>query len=156
MSIKAAASAMIDAGLKDTKEKIIEKVFRLYDIYGFEDKTIFQKYLMEKQGRVNYKILANGINAYRRVRSSFLEPYPNVTSTLISLKQKGMKLAIVSDAPKLKLWLRLTAMKIDHFFDVVVSFDDTRRLKPSRKPLYIVEIIFKYVSKFSFLSLHIR
>ena len=53
---------------------------------------------------------------------------------LIKLKEMGLKLAVVSDAPKLKAWMRLANMRIDDFFDVVVALEDTGRLKPSRLP----------------------
>jgi len=137
ISIEAAASAMIDAGLKQNMEKIIKRLFQLYDIYGYEDQTIFQKYLKETINKIDFRILAHGINAYRKARSGFLEPFPHVLETLINLKYKGLKLAIVSDAPRLKAWLRLTAMKIDSFFDAVVTFDDTKKTKPSRKPFEV-------------------
>ncbi|MBD3164196.1 TIGR02253 family HAD-type hydrolase [Candidatus Woesearchaeota archaeon] len=137
MTIEAAASAMIDAGLSHKKEGIIKSLFRMYDKYGWEDQTIFQRYLKEKEGKVNYRILANGINAYRRVRTGFLEAYPHVIDTLLKLSQKGIKLAIVTDAPRLKAWIRLTAMKIDPFFDIVIAFEDTKKRKPARKPFEI-------------------
>jgi len=50
------------------------------------------------------------------------------------LKEKGLKSAIVSDAPRLNAWMRLVTMKIDDFFDVVVGLEDTGRAKPSRMP----------------------
>ena len=137
ISIEAAASAMIDAGLEHSKDKIVKTLFGLYDKYGFEDQTIFQKYLQQEEGKIDYRILANAINAYRRVRSGFLEPFPHVMGTLIKLKEKGIRLAIVSDAPKMKAWIRLTAMKIDNFFDIIVTFEDTKQLKPSRKPFIV-------------------
>ena len=138
MSMEAAASAMIDAGLRHGKDRIMKRLFRLYDQYGWEDQTIFQKYLMQEAGKVGYRVLANAINAYRRVRHSFIEPFPHVMETLLELKQRGMKLAIVSDAPKLKAWIRLTAMKIDRFFDLIVGFEDTKQRKPSKKPFEVV------------------
>jgi putative hydrolase of the HAD superfamily len=55
-------------------------------------------------------------------------------STLLKLKQRGLKLAIVSDAPILQAWTRLTEMKIQEFFDAVVTFDDTGERKPNKKP----------------------
>jgi putative hydrolase of the HAD superfamily len=137
MTIEAAASAMVGAGLEHKKERVVKKLFELYDMHGWEDQTIFQKYLQQEEGKIDYRILASGINAYRVVRTGFLEPFPHVIPTLVELKKKGIKLAIVSDAPKLKAWIRLTAMKIDHFFDVVVAFEDTKRLKPSKKPFVI-------------------
>lgn len=133
-SCEAAISAMIDAGLKVKKEKALKKLFNLYDKYGLEDNKIFQKFLKEEIGKIDYRILANAIVAYRNVRSSYLQPYPHTDYVLIKLKSKGIKLAIVSDAPKLKAWLRLMAMKVGNFFDVVVAFEDTKQLKPSSLP----------------------
>lgn len=133
-SCEAAVSAMIDAGLKVNKEKALKKLFKLYDKHGLEEKTIFQKFLKEQTKKIDYRILANAIVAYRNVRASYLQPYPHTDYVLIKLKSKGIKLAIVTDAPRLKAWLRLMAMKIGNFFDVVVTFEDTKHLKPSALP----------------------
>lgn len=133
-SCEAAISAMIDAGLKIKKEKALERLFKLYDRYGLEENKIFQKFLKEETGRIDYRILANAIVAYRSVRTSYLQPFPHTDFVLIKLKSKGIKLAIVSDAPRLKAWIRLMAMKIGNFFDVVVTFEDTKQLKPSSLP----------------------
>ena len=138
LSCDAAVSAMIGAGLNVEKEKAINEVFELYKQYGMEYNLVFQKLLEKLTGSIDYEILANGIVAYRRVRSGFLEPYPNVGKVLYELKRKGVKLAIVSDAPRLKAWIRLVSMKINHYFDLVVTFDDTGEYKPSNKPFMVV------------------
>jgi len=134
ISCDAAISAMIGAGLNADKKNATEELFKLYDKYGLEEKTIFQKFLKKITKNIDYEILASGIVAYRRVRTGFLEPYPHVASVLFELKQRGIKLAIVSDAPRLKAWIRLVSMKINHLFDVVVTFEDTKKLKPSSIP----------------------
>ena len=138
LSCDAAVSAMIGAGLNIDKEKAVKEVFELYTQHGMEDKLVFQRLLEKLTGEINYEILASGIVAYRRVRAGFLEPYPSVGKVLYELKGKGIKLAIVSDAPRLKAWIRLVAMKINHYFDLVVTFDDTHELKPSNKPFQVV------------------
>ena len=99
-----------------------------------EDPKIFQKFLIKVIGKVDYRILAYGVVAYRKMRTGFLEPYPHTQYTLLQLKGKGLKLGIVTDAPRLKAWLRLASMKIADFFDVVVTYEDTGRLKPHRLP----------------------
>ncbi|MBI2647557.1 TIGR02253 family HAD-type hydrolase [Candidatus Woesearchaeota archaeon] len=137
LSCDAAISAMIDAGLNVSKNKAIEELFALYDKYGLEEKAIFQKFLKKLIRKIDYEILASGIVAYRRVRAGFLEPYPHVSEVLFELKRRGIKLAIVSDAPRLKAWIRLVAMKINHFFDVVVTFDDTKKMKPNIMPFKV-------------------
>jgi|SRR3989338_1521543 len=139
-SCGAAISAMIDAGLNVDKGKALKELFSLYDKYGLEEKTIFQKFLKKVMNKVDYEVLASGIVAYRRVRAGFLEPYPHVSDVLFELKRRGIKLAIVSDAPRLKAWIRLVSMKLNRLFDVVITFEDTKELKPSTKPF---ELAFK-------------
>jgi len=65
-SCSAAIDAMIGAGLHIEHDKAIKVLFGLYDKYGLEEKTIFQKFLNKITGKVDHKILANGIVAYRR------------------------------------------------------------------------------------------
>jgi|TARA_Y100000310_G_scaffold16339_1_gene16289 putative hydrolase of the HAD superfamily len=133
-SCSAAIDSMIGAGLDVGHDKALKILFDLYDKYGLEEKTIFQKFLKKLSGKVDYRILANGIVAYRRVRAGFLDPYPNVDYVLLKLKRKGMKMGIVTDAPKLKAWVRLASMKLGNYFDVVVAYEDTKQLKPSKMP----------------------
>jgi len=138
LSCDAAVSAMVGAGLDADKEKAINELFELYGQFGMEDKIVFQRLLEKLTGKIDYEVLASGIVAYRRVRAGFLEPYPNVGKVLYELKKRGISLAIVSDAPRLKAWIRLVSMKINHYFDLVVTFDDTKEFKPSNKPFMVV------------------
>lgn len=133
-----AINAMIDAGLNIPKKKGMEILYDLYSKFGMEDHTVFQKFLTKTMGKVDYRKLAYAINAYRMARIGVLTPFPGTKRTLIKLKEKGLKLAVVSDAPKLKAWIRLSAMKIDDFFDAVVGLEDTGRAKPSRLPFRAV------------------
>ena len=134
ISCEAAISAMIDAGLALDKEKAHKILFDLYGVHGIEHQEIFQEFLKQVTGKIDFKILSRGINAYRKMQIGYLEPYPHVRSTLIALKEKGLVLGIVSDAPKLKAWMRLTEMGLSDFFDVVVTLDDTGKRKPSKMP----------------------
>tara|TARA_Y100000310_G_scaffold345846_1_gene471204 strand:- start:82847 stop:83515 length:669 start_codon:yes stop_codon:yes gene_type:complete len=137
ISCEAAINAMIDAGLDVNKDIAMDNLFNLYGIHGLEDPRIFQKFLLKTTNNLDYNILANGIVAYRKVRAGFLEPYPRVLEVLYKLKSKNLKLAIVSDAPRLKAYLRLASMKLTNFFDIVVTFEDTKTLKPSTKPFKV-------------------
>ena len=134
ISCEAAISAMIDAGLTMEKDKAYKTLFDLYGVHGIEHGEIFQEFLKKVAGKIDYKILTRGINAYRKMQVGYLEPYPHVRSTLIALKGKGLTLGIVSDAPRMKGWMRLTEMGIVDFFDVVVTLDDTGKRKPSSLP----------------------
>jgi len=134
VSCEAAITAMIGGGLPLKKEKAYKELFTLYGIYGIENTKIFQKFLKKFLGKIDYRILSKGISAYRRVQTSFLQPYPDVRSTLIKLKERGLTLGIVSDAPRIKAWVRLGETNLEDFFDVVITLGDTKKPKPHKKP----------------------
>jgi len=54
--------------------------------------------------------------------------------TLVALIKRGIKLAVVSDAPSREAWLRLCYLNFHHLFDHVVTFEDTGERKPSPAP----------------------
>jgi putative hydrolase of the HAD superfamily len=133
-SIDAALDAMIDAGLNVKKEPARTHIFKIYDEQGIEYQQVFDKFLEQELGRIDYKILAAGITGYRRARESALVSYPHVVVALVELMKRGLKLAVVSDAPRLQAWTRLCSLGIHNYFDAVVTFEDTRKRKPAPEP----------------------
>ncbi|MCD6380561.1 HAD-IA family hydrolase [bacterium] len=133
-AIEAAVKSMIDAGLMFPKEKIEEEIFKIYNEEGIEHQRVFNKLLIKLIGKVDYKIMAAGIVAYRRAREASLVLYPHVNATLIELIKRGFKLAVVSDAPREEAWLRLCYLQLHHMFDLVLAFEDTGEQKPSPVP----------------------
>ncbi len=129
-----AIRAMIDAGLKINEEKGIEKLFHFYEKYGWENQKIFDKFIKKIQGKIDYKILASGVAAYRRIKYGYLVPYPHARSTLLKLKQKGLTLGIVSDAPIKQAWLRLAELGMTDFFDFVIGLEKHGKRKPNAMP----------------------
>ncbi len=129
----AAASAMIKAGYSGSEKKLSKDLFDFYLSHGIESNDAYQKFLL-KEGKYSDRVVAAGINAYVKTKYLHLKPYPKVKSTLRKLRQKGLKLAIITDAPRLKAFMRLDEMGIADFFDVVVGYEDTGRHKPSKLP----------------------
>jgi len=132
--IEAAINAMIDAGLEITYDEAIDKINKIYQAQGMEYQQVFDQFLQNELNRIDYKILASGIVAYRKAREAELNPYPHVFPTLICLQKMGLKLGIVSDAPSKEAWLRLAYLNFHHIFDSIVTFDDTYEKKPSPIP----------------------
>jgi putative hydrolase of the HAD superfamily len=133
-AVEAAAEAMVDAGLNSTTKKTRERIFKMYDREGIEDQRVFDKILVEEYGEIDYRILAAGILAYRKAKDGSMFLYPHVRKTLTELVRSGIRLAIVSDAPRLSAWMRLVSFGIEPYFDVVVSYDDTGFRKPNAAP----------------------
>jgi putative hydrolase of the HAD superfamily len=133
-AVTAAINAMIDAGLGLTVVQAQARIDAIYKERGIEFQNVFDQLLYDVFQKVDYKILSAGIIAYRRAREAALVPYPHVTMTLVALIKRGIRLAVVSDAPGREAWLRLCYLDFHHLFDGVVTFEDTGERKPSAAP----------------------
>ncbi len=133
-AIDAAISAMVDAGLNLPVDEVKARIEAIYKEWGIEFQNVFDQLLYDVFRKVDYKILSAGIIAYRRAREAALVPYPHVYMTMVELLKRGMKLAVVSDAPAREAWLRLCYLNFHHIFDAVVTFDDSGERKPSPVP----------------------
>ncbi|RMF07392.1 MAG: HAD family hydrolase [Candidatus Neomarinimicrobiota bacterium] len=133
-AVRAAISAMIEAGLNIDPDEAFQSIFDLYQEKGWENQEVFNDFMKQTIGKVDNKFLAAGVVAYRRAREASLLVYPNVNRTLFTLLKMGIKLAVVSDAPSREAWMRIYYLNLHHVFDVVLTFDETRVRKPSPVP----------------------
>lgn len=133
-AVDAAADAMIDAGLTLPRDELKGKIYAVYEEEGIEYQNVFDKLLQLELGHIDYKVLAAAVVAYRRARDSALVLYPHVILALMELLKRGLKMAVISDAPRAQAWLRLCHLNLQHFFDHVVTFEDTGERKPSALP----------------------
>jgi len=133
-SIEAAVAGMIDAGLRMDHTEVRRRVQAIYDERGLEFQRVFDELLEREFGEVDPKILASGIVSYRRAREAELVLYPHALMTLLELAKRGIRLGVVSDAPRFQVWLRLCTLSLQHLFDAVVTFDDTGERKPAAAP----------------------
>jgi putative hydrolase of the HAD superfamily len=134
VSIKAAIEEMIDAGLKMSIEEATRKLFDIYDREGIEDQRVFDRFLEEELGVIDPMIHTAAIIGYRRGREYTLVLYPHVRKTLLELAKRGLKLVILSDAPRYQAWSRLCYLNLPHFFDHVITYEDTQVRKPDAAP----------------------
>lgn len=133
-AVDAAVEGMMDAGLPGTKEALVKEFLEHYWKEGIEDQKIFDKILKSKLGHIDYKILASGILAYRRSKNGTMTLYPRVNQTLMELMKMGIKLTVLSDAPKMEVWLRIVSLGLHHYFDEIITSEDFGVKKPDPKP----------------------
>jgi len=134
LAVSAAINSMIDAGLLLSPEQAQGRIDAIYKERGIEFQNVFDQLLYDVFQKVDYKILSAGVIAYRRAREAALVPYPHVNMTLVALVKRGIKLAVVTDAPGREAWLRLCYLNFHHIFDHVVTLEDTGERKPSPAP----------------------
>lgn len=133
-AVDAAIEAMIDAGLRLPKAQMSEKVYKMYEKTGIEDQKVFGEVLTEVYGQIDYRILASGVIAYRKARVGAISTYPHVHLTLMELAKRGIRMVVLSDAPKLQIMLRLVELRLHYLFDEVIALEDTGKTKPASEP----------------------
>lgn len=133
-SVEAAVNAMISAGLKMSKEEAIKEIYSIYDKKGMEYRDVFEKIIKKSNGKVDYRIMALGVLAYRPVKKEYVIPYNGVVETLKTLKKRNYKLCVVTDAPAMKAWTRLIMAELDKYFDFVITKSDVKKQKNSIIP----------------------
>lgn len=133
----AAAEELVSRGFPDTVENIVRKMFFVYDRNGMEhEKTlhdvIIQYGLPIRDGEM-YQQAA--LIAYNREKySRGITPYPDAMETLMALRRMGLKIAVISDGPRNKVYQRLILSGMDRMFDGIITRDDAGQAKPHRKP----------------------
>jgi HAD superfamily hydrolase (TIGR01549 family) len=70
----------------------------------------------------------------RRVYWQALTPYAGIRGTLARLDRADVRLGIVTDAPRKRAAVRLSATQLTRFFDVIVTRDETDGGKTSPRP----------------------
>lgn len=101
--------------------------------HGVEDWNNIADY-MEKQG-VSMDIYEECCRVYDEIKLRHIDPYPGVRETLVELKNKGLMLAVVTDALNGHAMDRLQKSDLLDYFDVVVTGDMTGKKKPEPDPI---------------------
>lgn len=125
-----AAMAMMDAGLNMSLPDASRELFKTYMEVGIDSEIWLGEFLKRYYGKADESMIIAGKIAYQKARETFMEPYPRVIPTLLQLIKRGIKLAVLTDASKLKALKRLHTMKLYHFFDVIVTIEDSGCAKP--------------------------
>jgi putative hydrolase of the HAD superfamily len=134
----AAALAMLDAGLDMDPALAMERLWETYREAGLDDDVAFRRFLETTVGRVDQGLLEAAIHSYLRAKDTHLMPYPRTVEALIGLVRRGLRLAVVTDAPRDKAMRRLAALRLTPFFDLILTRDDTLRGKADEQPFLLL------------------
>jgi HAD superfamily hydrolase (TIGR01509 family) len=86
--------------------------------------------LTDNQGRS----IGDAKEASFRERASELEPLPGLVDFVARGKKRGMRIALVTNAPEENVEAILLALKLRDLFDVVVLADEVEAVKPDPAP----------------------
>ncbi len=86
--------------------------------------------LTDEQGRS----IGDAKEASFRERASELEPLPGLVDFVERGRKRGMRIALVTNAPEENVEAILPALKLQDFFDMVVLADEVEAVKPDPAP----------------------
>lgn len=135
----------LDGTLIDTNELIIASFTYTVEKYG--DRPYSREEIIEFIGpplvdslsKVNPDKVDEMIKAYREHNyanhEKYVKAYPDVVETVRSLKDKGLKLAIVTTKIHHTAELGLKIAGMEGIFDVIIGLDDVENAKPHPEPV---------------------
>jgi phosphoglycolate phosphatase-like HAD superfamily hydrolase len=115
----AAVEAMIENGLTVDVETAYSALEQVVKKSGGDAPNHFNLLLAELGFKDDHRIVAAGVVAYREVSEAALRPYPDVQSTLISLRERQSRLMLLTAGDPVKEWQKLIQLGLQHLFHEV-------------------------------------
>jgi len=104
--------------------------------HGFESHENIADYLKDKR-IYSEELYRECCEIYDRVKLESITLYPGIKEVLENLRQRGVKLAVVTDAENGHAISRLKKAGLEKYFDVVISADMTGKRKPEPDSLLL-------------------
>lgn len=125
-----AVYAMIDAGLpvKDPR-KAMAALNGVVKEYGSNYEHHFDALLDRLEAQKDPEIVAAGVVAYHDTKLSFLKSFPDTIPVLLSLRDQGYRLGVITEGRMVKQWEKLIRLGLHHFFDVVKISEEAGKSK---------------------------
>jgi putative hydrolase of the HAD superfamily len=128
-----AIKAMVEAGFEADIEEAFRKLNDIVKHYGPNYDQHYDRLLEAYGSKPNPHIIAAGIIAYHNTKVAYLVPYADTIPALLKLKEKNIKLGVVTDGLPVKQWEKLIRLGIQHFFDTVIISENYQTTKPDIK-----------------------
>jgi len=129
-SRKNAIRAMIESGFKAGESEAYDELLEIVSNFGSNYGSHFDELLKKFDQIATPHIIAAGIVAYHNTKNAYLVPYPEVVPTLITLRDNGLKLGVITDGLAVKQWEKLIKLGLQHFFHSVLISEEKGVVKP--------------------------
>jgi FMN phosphatase YigB (HAD superfamily) len=88
--------------------------------FAIQESDLFKPYERDFDS-FNALVIDPARQAFKAARDRYLHPYPGVKETLQAIKERGLKLVALTDAPRNAAEGRLRTLKLDTLFDAVYT-----------------------------------
>ncbi|MCS7103891.1 MAG: HAD hydrolase-like protein [Candidatus Korarchaeum sp.] len=109
-----AVTAMREAGLPVDHETALGTLIEVVREKG-EDYPFHFDEMMTRLGlRKDYRVIAAGVIAYHDVKKAFLRPLPGIIQLIVSARDKGFRIGVISQGEPVKEWEKILRLGIHH------------------------------------------
>jgi putative hydrolase of the HAD superfamily len=133
---KLIACAAVIAYLKVPVEPVVLLKYFLRPVHGFESHENIRDFLYDNN-RYSEAAFVRCCSIYDEEKIAAISPYPHVAETLSVLRDRGLKLAVVTDAHNGNALKRLRKAGLEEFFDAIITMDMSGKAKPSPEPFLL-------------------
>ena len=133
---KLIACAAVIAHVKVPVEPEVLLKYFLRPIHGFESHENIRDFLHDNN-RYSETAFTRCCAIYDDEKIAAIKPYPHVAETLSALRERGLKLGVVTDAHNGNALKRLRKAGLEEFFDAVITKDMSGKAKPSPEPFLL-------------------
>lgn len=105
----------------------------LRPVRGFEDSLHIHDYLKDR-GVFTPELADHAVKLFEETKIAHVTPYPGVIQAIITLYEKSIPMAIVTDASTGQAKKRLDRCGLADFFQVLITPDITGKRKPDHTP----------------------
>jgi len=133
---KLIACAAVIAYLKVHVEPVVLLRYFLRPAHGFESHENIRDFLTDNN-RYSDTAYTRCCAIYDNEKIAAIKPYPHVAETLSALRDRGLKLGVVTDAHNGNALKRLKKAGLEGFFDAIITMDMHGKAKPSPEPFLL-------------------
>jgi len=133
---KLIACAAVIAYVKVPVEPVVLLKYFLRPIHGFESHENIRDFLNDNNC-YSEATFTQCCAIYDEEKIAAIKPYPHVAETLSALRDRGLKLGVVTDAHNGNALKRLRKAGLEEFFDAVITKDMSGKAKPSLEPFLL-------------------
>jgi putative hydrolase of the HAD superfamily len=133
---KLIACAAVISYVQVPVEPVVLLKYFLRPLHGFESHENIRDFLHDNN-RFSETAFTQCCAIYDEEKIAAITPYPHVVETLSALRDRGLKLAVVTDAHNGNALKRLKKAGLEEFFDAVITMDMHGKAKPSPEPFLL-------------------
>jgi len=129
-AMRAAARSIVTQGFAHNIDRVWVQLFNNYPKLDWDKEKTIRKVIADNYGEAEESKIQKAVDAYTFARESKCVPYAGVHETLTALKEAGITICLLSNAPKFKIAHKSKMIDVTKYFEHMLTLEDLPAPKP--------------------------